>query len=460
MDPDSAYRSFEDKKMILSNFLRKNSNRDSTYSLNKSHSNLFRKRSLDKKTQFLNIASFNEVLSVDTAAMVADVEGMTQYESLVEATLVRGTLPVVVPELKTITIGGAATGLGIESSSFRYGLVHESITEMEIILADGQILLCTPNNENKELFFAFPNSYGTLGYALRVKVKLIPAQEYVKVTHQKFTNSIEYFEAFRLLCLENRNLNNAKEKFSFIDGVVFSSNEMYITQGEFVENVPYVSNYSYMQMYYRSLATKRADFLRTRDYIWRWDADWFWCSKIFGMQNRFLRFLLGKFMLHSGVYTKIMHFFHRHSFLDRLLMNDKKKQESVIQDILIPIEKSGEFLSFLQNNIPLSPIWTCPTHSPDNGDTYSFCPLDKKTLYIDFGFWGSVPTSHPSGYYNRLVENKTIELGGLKSLYSSSCYSEEEFWNIYDKELYNNLKAKYDPHNRLRSLFAKCCQCH
>ena len=105
--------------------------------------------------------------------MTADVEGMITYEALVDETLRYGLLPAVVPQLKTITVGGAVSGLGIESSSFKFGLVHETIEEMEILLGNRRLVTCSCRNP--DLFFGFPNSYGTLGYALRLTVRLIPA---------------------------------------------------------------------------------------------------------------------------------------------------------------------------------------------------------------------------------------------------------------------------------------------
>ena len=65
---------------------------------------------------------------------------MTTYEELADETLKYGLLPTVVPQLKTITIGGAISGIGIESSSFKYGLVHETVEEMEILLGDGRTM--------------------------------------------------------------------------------------------------------------------------------------------------------------------------------------------------------------------------------------------------------------------------------------------------------------------------------
>ena len=80
-----------------------------------------------------------------------------------------GLMPLVVPQLRTITLGGAVTGLGIESSSFRNGLPHESV------LRDGDPhrrrrgRRGPPDGEHADLFRAFPNSYGSLGYALRLR---------------------------------------------------------------------------------------------------------------------------------------------------------------------------------------------------------------------------------------------------------------------------------------------------
>ena len=118
-------------------------------------------------------------LSVDPAAMVADVEGMTTYEDLVDATLKHQCCPPSCLSSRPSRLGGAVSGLGIESSSFKYGLVHETVEEMEILLADGSTVVCSPA-QNSDLFYGFPNSYGTLGYALRIKVKLVPAKKYVR----------------------------------------------------------------------------------------------------------------------------------------------------------------------------------------------------------------------------------------------------------------------------------------
>ena len=51
------------------------------------------------------------MLEIDVEAGFAEVEGMTTYAELVDATLPHGLVPAIVPELKSITVGGAVTGV-------------------------------------------------------------------------------------------------------------------------------------------------------------------------------------------------------------------------------------------------------------------------------------------------------------------------------------------------------------
>ena len=54
----------------------------------------------------LDTSGLTGVISVDPDARTADVAGMCTYEDLVAATLPYGLSPFVVPQLKTITLGG------------------------------------------------------------------------------------------------------------------------------------------------------------------------------------------------------------------------------------------------------------------------------------------------------------------------------------------------------------------
>ncbi len=422
-----------------------------TFALKKKTSNLFRDRK-GSPSKKLDVKQFNKVISIDPVNLIAEMEAMITYEDLVDETLKYNCLPPVVPELKTITVGGALVGLGIESSSFRYGLVHETILEVEVLSGDGTVLTCTPENEHRDLFFALPNSYGTLGYALKIKMKLIPAKKFIRLTNLRFDDSKVFFDKLHELCLENRSLATD----SYIDGVIFDKNEMYIILGEFVDQAPYTSNYTYMSSYYKSIREKETNYLTVYDYIWRWDADWFWCSKHFGMNYSLLRFLFGKFMLKSAMYWKIMHFASSNSLIKSLMRLFAKPSESVIQDVLIPVGNAPQFLVFFQRMIGITPIWICPFHFTHPDRQYPLFTLDPTLLYMDFGFWDIVPSDRPQGILNRTIEQTAVEMKGYKSLYSDSYYTEEEFWQIHSKSAFTELKEKYDPKRAFKDLYEKC----
>ena len=144
---------------------------------------------------------------------------MTTYERLVDATLSVGTMPLVVPQLKTITLGGAVTGLGIESSSFRNGLPHESVREMEILTGSGEVVVARADNEHADLFRAFPNSYGSLGYALRLEIELERVHRFVRLRHVRFHDLDTLVAALDDVVRTRR---HEGEGVDFVDGVVFS----------------------------------------------------------------------------------------------------------------------------------------------------------------------------------------------------------------------------------------------
>src|SRR3954452_24417043 len=196
--------------------------KDAPVRLHKRTSNLFRPR--DRVASPLDADGFDGVLSIDADARTADVLGMTTYEHLVDATLEHGLMPLVVPQLMTITIGGAVTGLGIESSSFRNGMPHESVIEMEILTGDGRVVVARRDNEHRDLFTGFPNSYGTLGYALRLKIELEAVKPYVEVRHLPFSDRASCFAAMEQIAAPRE---HDGRRVDFLDGTVFDRGEMY-----------------------------------------------------------------------------------------------------------------------------------------------------------------------------------------------------------------------------------------
>jgi len=424
--------------------------------LAKPTSNLFRTRRRSSGLG-LDVRELDGVLSVDAAARTADVQGMTTYEHLVDATLPHGLMPLVVPQLKTITLGGAVTGLGIESSSFRNGLPHESVLEMEVLVGDGRTVVARPDGEHCELFRAFPNSYGTLGYALRLKIELEPVLPFVRLRHVRFGDRGRYFEAMAEIC-ERR--THEADRVDFVDGTVFSRDEMYLTLGTFVDDAPGTSDYTGMGIYYRSLQRLEVDHLRVRDYLWRWDTDWFWCSRVFGVQDQRIRRFVPKRWLRSDNYWRLVELERRYGPMRKLeRLRGRPLQEHVVQDIEVTIARAAEFFDFLVREIPITPFWVCPLR-PREPSRWVLYLLEPDATYVNFGFWSTVPLAdgRPDGTHNRRVEQVVEELGGRKSLYSDSYYSPDEFWRLHDRRAYDQVRRAYDAEGRLADLYGKCVE--
>jgi FAD/FMN-containing dehydrogenase len=429
--------------------------------LAKKRSNLFRSRK-EEATNNLDVRRLHRVIEIDPAGRTAEVEGMTTFEDFADATLLYGLRPPVVPELKTITVGGAVSGIGIEASSFRHGLVHEMVEEMEILCGDGTIRVCRPDNENSDLFHAIPNSYGSLGYILRLRMKLLPASPFVRLTHQRFSGCAPFLSAMEAACRQSPHAPD------FVEGVAFAPDDFVLTTARLTDERGPLSDYKGMQIYYQSLRNRTEDLLTIRDFLWRWDPDWFWCSKSFGMQNPLLRFLFGHWMLRSSSYWKIRSLYRKGRIEERIdairkiLRLPIERFEPVIQDVEIPIENAIPFLDFFFREIDIRPCWICPIRPLESSENWTLYSMKPGALYLNFGFWGSVRTSSDkeAGHFNRLIEQRVQELCGHKSLYSISFFSESDFWRIYNGEAYQRLKRKFDPQGLFYDLYQKAVLGH
>ena len=438
---------------------------NATVRLAKPTSNLFRVRA-KSNAKGLDSSGLTGVIAVDPDARTADVAGMCTYEDLVAATLPYGLSPLVVPQLKTITLGGAVTGLGIESASFRNGLPHESVLEMDIITGAGEVVTAS-RDEHADLFRAFPNSYGTLGYSVRLKIELEPVKPFVSLRHLRFTSLTELVETMERI-IETGGFDGAP--IDYVDGVVFSADESYLCLGVQTSTPGPVSDYTGQDIYYRSIqhpSGEKHDRLTIHDYLWRWDTDWFWCSRAFGAQNPKIRRFWPRRYRRSSVYWKLIGYDQRFDIADRIeKRNGRPPRERVVQDIEVPVERTVQFLDWFLENVPIEPIWLCPLRLRDDAG-WPLYPIRAHHTYVNIGFWSSVPAGGIGGQErsdrgianegetNRAIERKVSDLEGHKSLYSDAYYSNEEFEELYGGETYTTVKKIYDPDSRLLDLYAK-----
>ncbi|CAL5331342.1 unnamed protein product [Camellia sinensis] len=125
----------------------------------------------------VDLSAFRNILEIDRERMIARVEPLVNMGQITRVTVPMNLALAVVAELDDLTVRGLINGYGIEGSSHIYGLFADTVVAYEIVLADGQVVRATKDNEYCDLFYAIPWSQGTLGLLVSAEIKLIPIQK-------------------------------------------------------------------------------------------------------------------------------------------------------------------------------------------------------------------------------------------------------------------------------------------
>jgi FAD/FMN-containing dehydrogenase len=385
----------------------------------------------------IDVADLNAILRIDVESRTCTAESGVTFVDLVAATMEHGLVPVVVPELKTITIGGAVSGCSIESTSFKYGGFHDTCLEYEVITATGQVLVCTPDNPHRLLFQMMHGTFGTLGILSKLTFRLMPATPFVKVTYEKYRTLDEFQRAVWR--------HFERQDIDFMDGMIFAPDELVLNAGSFVEEAPYTNRYDWMKIYYLSTRERSDDYLRTADYFFRYDH---------GVTNVHPKSLIGRFLF--GKFLDSSTLLRAAEKFNRLLRADRPP---VTLDVFIPFSRVDRFMTWYQRELRHFPLWCVPYRRVRDYEWLSpdfYRGLDD-VLFLDLAIYGM---KQPQGSRNlyKVIEEKLLEIGGLKTLISHNFYSEADFWRTWNKDNYDRAKAIADPHNVFRDLYTKTCR--
>ena len=382
----------------------------------------------------LNLQDFNNIIHIDYVKQYIEVEGSTYISTILNELVNYNWIIQIPPDMNHLTISGLISGIGSGSSSFKYGFIHENILEMDVLTGVGEIVTCS-KTQNSDLFYAIPNSFGTLGYILKVKVKIRKATTYVRVNYIHFDESEKYFKKLYEYSTD--------PNIDFLEGTIFSSTHFVLIIGYLQYNLPpNVNLFNHTNIFWKNLKDKNLtlQFFTLNDYIWRWDPDMYYTTmeSPHWTRNSFMRNLLPKCFLTSTCYRNII---------------DINSTHLHCNNILIPIEKSNEFFLWFSENYPLYPIYICPIKSNKK------FTLWKEGDFCNFGIGYGVnfDKNEKSENLDLVLEEKILEFNGNKLLYTSYFSSEEQFWNTINtnSEIYYNLKKKYDPYSKFLSLYDK-----
>lgn len=392
------------------------------------------------RTPKVDLSELQEIVEIDTANKTCTAECGVTFETLVRATLKHGLIPTTVPELRGITLGGAIAGCSVESMSYALGGFHEGCLEYEVVTGTGEILTCS-REKNPELFHMIHGSYGTLGLLTSAKFRLIDAKPFVKMEYRKFTT----FDGFQ----SEMKARMAARDFDFIDGIIHGPNELVLCLGKMVDKAPHTSSYKWLNIFYKSTSKLSEDYLTIEDYFFRYDAECHWLTKTVPLlETKAARLLVGKFVLGS---TNLIKWSKKLAPVMRL-----KKRPDVVVDVFIPQARFGEFFEWYKTKMDFYPLWIVP-YKPETMYPWidsKYATGIKSDMFIDCAIYGK-PNSEALVDYSELLEKKTIELNGIKTLISRNHFDEESFWKVYDKERYFSVKEQTDPDGLFLDLYKK-----
>ncbi|KAF2089019.1 FAD binding domain-containing protein [Saccharata proteae CBS 121410] len=413
----------------------------------------------------VDTSTLNRVLEVNAVDKTVAVEPNVAMDALVAATLPHALIPPVVMEFPGITCGGGFAGTAGESSSFKHGIFDSTALSIEIVLADGQVVEAS-ESVNSDLFWGAKGSCGTLGVVTKLVIRLIEAKDYVALTYFP-TRSVE--EAVEKL----GDATSQPEKVDYVDGILFAQDRGVIMVGRLADSPPPGAAvqrftrprdpwfYLHAERVLAGMEKKgrRADAVEPvtvavpiADYFFRYDRGAFWGGRhafryFLTPFNRITRWLLDPFM-----HTRVMyHALHESGLADR----------TIVQDVGFPFDSVGHFVRYAERKLGFYPLWLCPVAPSRNaresgGRSFSMGrDMQADEMLVNVGVWGMGPKDREEFVaLNKDMEAEVRRLRGLKCLYAHTYYTEDEFWDIYDREWYEGLRTKWRA-NGLPSVYDK-----
>ncbi|KAI9889656.1 MAG: hypothetical protein M1814_005057 [Vezdaea aestivalis] len=387
------------------------------------------------------------VLNIDQKNKTVLVEPNVSMEQLVSITLPFGLVPLVVPEFRKITVGGAFAGTGGESSSYKHGFFDSTVEKIEMVLATGEVVM-TSESERPDLFHGAAGTFGSLGVTTLLTVRLIEAKLYVQLTYQPVQGMPQALERIKAAA--------KNPKVDFIDGILYALDKGVIITGKMTNDavgsrsIQYFSRAQdpWFYLHAESLLKRdpsTAQIISTpiKDYLFRYDRGAFWTGT----------YAFRYFLMPFNWVTRFLfaYFFQTHVMYHAMHKSGHSKKY-IIQDTVVPFRSAQRFVEYLDNSLGIFPLWLCPIKPSAIGgmnprslwaDPNSEGGEDEMLLNI--GVWGPGPKNQQKFITKNVeLEKELNKLGGTKWLYAQTYYTEEEFWQTYDRELYDALREKYD----------------
>ncbi|KAM0330611.1 hypothetical protein ACHAQA_003560 [Verticillium albo-atrum] len=396
----------------------------------------------------VDISALNHVLHVDAVAKRVSLEPNVAMDALLDAVLPHNLVAPVVMEFPGITAGGAFAGSAGESSSFRHGAFDAAVLSVEMVLANGDIVEASPT-ERPDLFQAAPGALGTLGIVTRLDIRLIDAQPYVRLDYALYTT-------VEATCAAVQKATQITEN-DYVEGILFSQTQGIVITGNMSESIPIeaaIRTFSkpsdpwfflHVKDHAKQLASLSKfqkppppDYIPLQDYLFRYDRGGFWTG---ALAFKYFRPFVPFNSLTRRILDPLMH--TRQLYRAGLGGGSRMTFRYLVHDLALPYPSAPKLIDHLIQTTPIWPLWLCPL--PEIA-TPTFHPAANPPNQpsLNIGVWGLGPKDLEAFLKaNRDLEARVRDLGGRKVLYSHAYYDEDDFWAIYGRQWYDDLREKY-----------------
>lgn len=410
-----------------------------------------------KQTSGAIDVDLHDILELDRERGVVRVEPRVNMGQLTRWLAPQGLSIPVVAELDDLTVGGLILGYGIESSAHKYGLFAETVVAAEVVLADGSVVRASAT-EHTDLFRALPWSYGSLGFLTAVELRVIPCKPYVRVTYEPVHGLAEGVRRFRELAC-------AAQPPEFLEQLYFDLDRSVLVYADFAElppgTRPNAIRRFYKPWFYKHIESflqrgKGTEYIPLRQYYHRYNRSLYWHGELlvpFGNHPLF-RYTLGWLMP-----PKVS--------LMRLTQTERvrkyRDERNVVQDALIPIRLLREGIEMFHREFECYPLWMCAHRTFRTEPRGMIGPSEPELaeeMFVDLGAWQVPRIVKRKEPWNgreavKHMEAWLRERRGYQCLYAVTEQTRDEFWQMFDRTLYERVREKYGANGAFMDVFDK-----
>ena len=343
------------------------------------------------KRKTISTKHMTNIVEVDLAAGTIVVEPRVTVRQITTLLLPLEHSIAVVPELDELTIGGLVMGCGIESSSWRYGMLNEICTSHTLITAEGTVIEVT-RESHPELWAALPWSHGTLGILVASTIRLVPLtkRKSVRLEYTPLVVS-DPDELPQLIATTLDEWTSASQRksapYEFVEGVVYSDREAMLYRGTLCDapagSLTRLNGWSdlYFARWLQSRRSTDSDVVSIEDYYFRHSKGIFW-------EMEYLqRWSSSAWFRNSLGWTTPMSI----NLFKRAMPNwvlQHYSDNHIVQDYLVPLSSLASLMEIARAELEVYPIWLCPYvlhHRP--GALMSVkARHNSEEMYIDVGY--------------------------------------------------------------------------